>query len=114
MEINGKITFWELLDEYSIRIPVIQRDYAQGRSNVKDIRENFLDSIKIALTTNTELDLNFVYGSVSDTIFTPIDGQQRLTTLYLIHVYFLLSLGKDLDNRRYSQIKKFTYETRTT
>ena len=48
---NGdeKITFWELLDECSIEIPVIQRDYAQGRENVSDIRKNFLESIKNAL-----------------------------------------------------------------
>ena len=37
MEGNEKITFWELLDEYSIEIPVIQRDYAQGRENVEDM-----------------------------------------------------------------------------
>lgn len=65
MEGNEKITFWELLDEYSIEIPVIQRDYAQGRENVEDIRNNFLESIKNALDTKTDLDLNFVYGSAN-------------------------------------------------
>ena len=70
MEGNEKITFWELLDEYSIEIPVIQRDYAQGRENVEDIRNNFLESIKNALDTKTDLDLNFVYGSANGKLYT--------------------------------------------
>ena len=114
MEGNEKITFWELLDEYSIEIPVIQRDYAQGRENVEDIRNNFLESIKNALDTKTDLDLNFVYGSANGKLFTPIDGQQRLTTLYLIHVYLMLALEKKMDKGSNKRIAKFTYETRTT
>lgn len=114
MEGNEKITFWELLDEYSIEIPVIQRDYAQGRENVEDIRNNFLESIKNALDTKTDLDLNFVYGSANGKLFTPIDGQQRLTTLYLLHVYLMLALEKKMDKGSNKRIAKFTYETRTT
>lgn len=88
MDGNERITFWELLDEKKIEIPVIQRDYAQGRDkdNVNDIRKNFLNSIKDALKNEEPLDLNFVYGSTKGNTFIPIDGQQRLTTLYLIHL----------------------------
>lgn len=94
MDGNERITFWELLDEKKIEIPVIQRDYAQGRDkdNVNDIRKNFLNSIKDALKNEEPLDLNFVYGSTKGNTFIPIDGQQRLTTLYLIHVYLMLVL----------------------
>ena len=28
---NSNITFYKLLSEYEIKIPIIQRDYAQGR-----------------------------------------------------------------------------------
>ena len=114
MEGNERITFWELLNEYSIEIPVIQRDYAQGRSNAGDIRKNFLESIKNALDTKTELDLNFVYGSTNSSLFTPIDGQQRLTTLYLLHVYIMLAIGKQMNKGKNKRIQNFTYETRTT
>lgn len=50
MDGNERITFWELLDEKKIEIPVIQRDYAQGRDkdNVNDIRKNFLINRNIA------------------------------------------------------------------
>lgn len=113
-EMGEKLTFWKLLGRYSIEIPVIQRDYAQGRDNAVDIRENFLESIKSALENDTDLDLNFVYGSVKNSLFIPIDGQQRLTTLFLLHVYVLLSLGKSMDSVPYNRIAKFTYETRTT
>lgn len=116
MDDNKRITFWELLDENKIEIPVIQRDYAQGRDkdNVNDIRRNFLNSIKYALKNEEPLDLNFVYGSTKGEIFTPIDGQQRLTTLYLLHVYLMLVLDKDFEKKANRRIRKFTYETRTT
>lgn len=60
------------------------------------------------------MDLNFVYGSTKGNTFIPIDGQQRLTTLYLIHVYLMLVLGKKFEKGSNKRIKKFTYETRTT
>ena len=40
---NNKYTFWKLLDENSIEIPIIQRDYAQGRIDENKIRDKFLD-----------------------------------------------------------------------
>lgn len=107
MDGNERITFWELLDEKKIEIPVIQRDYAQGRDkdNVNDIRKNFLNSIKDALKNEEPLDLNFVYGSTKGNTFIPIDGQQRLTTLYLIHVYLMLVLGKKFEKGSNKRIK---------
>ena len=111
-----KISFWELLDEYaSIEIPVIQRDYAQGRTSkeVSDIRNNFIMSIRESLVNKSLLDLNFVYGSTDDDVFIPIDGQQRLTTLFLVHLYLLIVTGKDLSKKSYKRIKRFRYKTRT-
>ena len=78
----GKYTFWKLLSEREIEIPVIQRDYAQGRKTATQIRKGFLLSIEEALVNRKPLDMNFVYGSIEDKEqFIPIDGQQRLTTL---------------------------------
>ena len=112
-----KISFWELLDEYdSIEIPVIQRDYAQGRTSkeISDIRNNFIMSIRDSLINKSLLDLNFVYGSTEDEVFIPIDGQQRLTTLFLVHLYLLIVTEKDLSKKSYKRIKRFRYKTRTS
>lgn len=74
-----------------IEIPLIQRDYAQGRNTqtVKLIRDNFLDAVCKPLNSDvTILDLDFVFGDVgAKGKFYPLDGQQRLTTLFLLHVY---------------------------
>lgn len=74
----------------SIEIPLIQRDYAQGRTDarVSDIRERFLDVLYGALAGDEYVGLDFVYGDVEEGILRPLDGQQRLTTLFLLHWYF--------------------------
>lgn len=109
----GKYTFWKLLDEREIEIPVIQRDYAQGRKSASSIRSSFLGSIEDALVNDKELDLNFVYGSIEDkNQFVPIDGQQRLTTMFLLHLYLIHATGRNVDD--YKDLKKFKYSTRMT
>ena len=72
-----------------IVIPIIQRDYAQGRENpeVNRVRNRFLDSLYGAVTEHP-ITLDFVYGDIDENgIMTPLDGQQRLTTLFLLHWY---------------------------
>ena len=79
----------------SIEIPIIQRDYAQGRedSDTTMIRRDFLDVLIRALTTTESVSLDFVYGEVSDGVLKPLDGQQRLTTLFLLHWYVASRAG---------------------
>ncbi len=103
--------FNELIKEYDISIPIIQRDYAQGRNNIDvvEIRDNFLNTIDNKLSNNSELHLDFIYGSIKKDKFIPLDGQQRLTTLYLLHFYFGKKEGKDIE-----YLSKFTYETRSS
>lgn len=90
------ITYQELLRRHQrIRIPRLQRDYAQGRKGSKetDVRNTFLDVLHKALERASEpaftpLNLDFVYGSREQSPvehFSPLDGQQRLTTLFLLH-----------------------------
>lgn len=72
-----------------IIIPIIQRDYAQGRkrSDVTRVRCRFLESLYKAVTEKP-ITLDFVYGDIDDEgNMTPLDGQQRLTTLFLLHWY---------------------------
>ena len=86
---SSKYSFWNLLKEYSIEIPIIQRDYAQGRisDNATIIREELLDAIYQSLTEQEPLEFDFVYGTVEGDILYPLDGQQRLTTFFLLHWY---------------------------
>ena len=95
-----------------IIIPIIQRDYAQGRlgSDVSRVRSRFLDSLYKAVTEKP-VTLDFVYGDIDDEgNMTPLDGQQRLTTLFLLHWY---AAKKDkIAEEEYQFLKKFSYETR--
>lgn len=96
----------------SVEIPMIQRDYAQGREDpgTADIRGNFLDALLDALTHAAPISLDFVYGRVTDRgVFHPLDGQQRLTTLFLLH-WYLASLTGHLDAS--TPWAKFSYSTR--
>lgn len=106
---TNKITFWQLLQNNSIEIPIVQRDYAQGRAGKEYLRKNFLTSLKQALDGET-LKLDFVYGSVENNTLQPLDGQQRLTTLWLLHWYIALFAGKYEET--FNILSKFSYETR--
>ena len=92
-----------------ISIPIIQRDYAQGRKDAASIRDKFLDEIFNRLNKEENLFLDFVYGSIEGDKFIPIDGQQRLTTLFLLHLYFAKKEKKECE-----YLKGFTYETRSS
>ncbi|WP_051776669.1 DUF262 domain-containing protein [Pseudorhizobium pelagicum] len=99
-------------DIETIEIPIIQRDFAQGRQNieVKRIRRSFLDVLKQALTSEEEISLDFVYGDTKGGRFIPLDGQQRLTSLYLLHWYLAVRCRVSDEERDF--IKRFTYHTR--
>lgn len=106
----NQTTFWNLLTENKIEIPIIQRDYAQGREGKEYLRQTFLESLKQALDENEVLKLDFVYGSAENGALQPLDGQQRLTTLWLLHWYIAMRAGKL--HEAGETLKKFTYETR--
>lgn len=85
-----------LFREYDeIKIPIIQRDYAQGRESVREIRKNFLNSIKDHLSDRLHLD--FIYGSLEKhdkrKVLILLDGQQRITTLFLLYWYSAIKEG---------------------
>lgn len=115
VENKSKYTFWQIISKYSIQIPIIQRDYAQGRifERVTEIRHNFLDNLYTALNNDEHLNLDFVYGSIrNQDIFIPLDGQQRLTTLFLLHWY--LAVKENNICKVKHKLLKFTYETRAS
>lgn len=114
-------TFIELFDSpeqgrpaiTSIEIPIIQRDFAQGRPDdeASGIRERFLDAVVRACVTDAEMALDFVYGDVKAGVLRPLDGQQRLTTLFLLH-WYVASRANVLDPA--APWLRFSYATRPT
>ena len=133
----NRYTLYELLGGkegkkgFKVVIPIIQRDYVQGRKDKKasDVRKNFIKDLIDTLDANTsedilidinegekkaiqnKMDLNFVYGNLSgESVFYPVDGQQRLTTLYLLHWYLAVCCDeiKDFPD------KDFSYATRSS
>lgn len=126
-ESGERLSFYKLLKlkKYRIQIPIIQRDFAQGRKTSKDVRDNFLQALYKYLDENKpNRDLDFIYGSLSEingeTIFIPLDGQQRLTTLFLLHWYLYQISDNDEKKKEFKitllkdGISMFTYETRSS
>jgi len=108
---TDKITLIELLKINTISIPKIQRDYIQGQNGPRNnaVREEFLKDIKQKFESDSEMNMDFIYGSLNDGIFTPLDGQQRLTTLFLLH-WFALNTNDYSDNKKH--LKNFSFEVR--
>jgi hypothetical protein len=95
-----------------IVIPIIQRDYVQGRidAEVNRIRARFLDSLHQAIMADP-ITLDFVYGDIkADGVMTPLDGQQRLTALFLLHWY--AAKKEYIAATEHLFLGNFSYETR--
>lgn len=119
-----RLSFFKLFTEknFKVEIPIIQRDYAQGRSSEGEVRSNFLNALFEYLQEGKpNRDLDFVYGTVLEdgesSRFIPLDGQQRLTTLFLLH-WYLGHISNQSDLLKKVLLKKnksqFSYETRTS
>ena len=104
----------------AVEIPIIQRDYAQGREQSADVLDAFLASLRRALQgePGKALDLDFIYGTFENDgskVLSLLDGQQRLTTLFLLHWYIATCEGQLEDfQARWTKRgrSRFTYATR--
>ena len=102
----------EVVQLKKIAIPIIQRDYAQGRidAEINRIRTRFLDSLHKAIVGDP-ITLDFVYGDINaDGVMTPLDGQQRLTALFLLHWY--AAKKENIEASEHLFLENFSYETR--
>ena len=121
----NKYTFIDLLEkkcfEFSkIEIPLLQRDYVQGQKEtggnlpINKTGFRFIKEIFESLKNKKTMDLDFIYGSMGNgKSFILLDGQHRLTTLFLLHWYFACKdfNDKELD-KKLAMLSNFTYETR--
>ena len=117
-EVNSNfITFFT---RHKIEIPLIQRDYVQGSNLQSKKRNEFIDSLFEALKDDGKpCELDFIYGTENNGVFLPLDGQQRLTTLFLLHWYLINKCRLENPNeykRIMAEIKwdacEFSYKTR--
>lgn len=148
-------SFYDIVSNYIIEVPIIQREYAQGRNTekVKSIRKRFVTDLAKTISNNEEIHLGFVYGkiegkenirrkiinkeavsSILEAVkfyannlefkisanieeieneesnqnllkFIPLDGQQRLTTLYLLYWYLYFKGAQSKNNDWLSHFK---------
>jgi len=118
--------------DYKIIIPQIQRDYAQGREDKnkeKKIKsyDFIFKLVKVLKNEDTDLNLDFIYGYTNEIPkkqieFVPLDGQQRLTTLWLLHWYLSPKKESEKNGKKINTVAEevkewlgnFTYETRNS
>ena len=108
---------------FSIEIPALQRDYAQGRWAQKEIGKGFVNALIKALDGGDKakgLHLDFIYGYTDEKDSKKlilIDGQQRLTTLWLLHLYLYKRLELEGQVKESNDIKnwlgRFSYAARS-
>lgn len=111
--------FWKLLKGKDIVMPLYQRDYVQGRNDdaTKLIRTEFVADLINAIVNKQKLELHFVFGGRDNNkdginVFVPVDGQQRLTALFLLHWYVLFKGGATDQQKK--QLSRFHYKSRET
>jgi uncharacterized protein with ParB-like and HNH nuclease domain len=115
-----QFTLKYLLESYKVMIPQIQRDYAQGRESESELRKGFVSKIKQTIQENDpNLNLDFIYGysekaGKDEEVFIPLDGQQRLTTLWLTHWFLAPRIEDKIIDDAKAYLSKFTYETRVS
>lgn len=107
-----------LLSRYRVVIPGIQRHYVQGANNPKaeSVRKQFIKEIFTAIEKKqNEFNLHFIYGPINtngEDSFVPVDGQQRLTTLWLIARYAVEKAESSDRKDLLRLLSRFTYEDR--
>lgn len=140
--LNDIKSFAELLSVCGIEIPMLQRDYVQGRIHdisklqlkkdalskeivkryidERDKRDSFvtqlINSLRDPISSPTQL--TFIYGNKEKTgstnnstkqteSFLPLDGQQRLTTLFLLSWILIFKIKTD-NQTEYNQLQQTT------
>ena len=119
-------SLWSLLSVrgLSVRIPALHRDYVQGRQDAEAerVRRKLLDDLSDALREaasdpaglRSGMDLGFLCGCVEqDRSLIPVDGQQRLTTLFLLHWLLAFRSGRlESDPEVREALLRFRFEGR--
>lgn len=73
---NNTTNLKAFLTNHNVEVPMLQRDYAQGRKSQEKVAEEFLDAIFDVLCGEVKsLHIDFIYGYKEGEKFILIDGQ---------------------------------------
>lgn len=113
------INYMDFTRDRVVAIPVIQRDYVQGAEQNSVKRDEFLTTLFQSLRSKDgRVNLDFIYGTLSAHVRAgrpgheslPVDGQQRLTTLYLL-AWLLAQRGLEPEQKK-PEVPWLDYRTR--
>lgn len=83
----------DIFSNINYLVPIYQRNYAWSETQIEQLIEDIESSID---DSNKNYFLgNLIVNQTDNNIYEVIDGQQRLTTLYLIEKYLEVSFSKD-------------------
>ena len=109
-------TIGQLLNNYTLFVPEIQRDYVWGATeNYKEVLLPFLQALDSNLKGDKLYNIGFLYSYKHSKIENyVIDGQQRFTTIILL--LYVLSVREHVGFTSYLRVKeptmRFTYNVR--
>lgn len=83
----------QLLSDYHIAVPEIQREYVWGMEENKTVLFQFLEDLNSEKTSNIGFLYSYEPGHTNNEIYL-IDGQQRFTTALLLMFYLALKEGE--------------------
>lgn len=87
------ISVSDIFSNINYLVPIYQRNYAWSETQIEQLIEDIESSID---NSNKNYFLgNLIVNQTDNNIYEVIDGQQRLTTLYLIEKYLEISFSKD-------------------
>ena len=107
-----------LLSVCRVTVPSTQRHYVQGAENPKaqQVRERFINDVLCTFRSGRELKLDFVFGPIDTEgvdSFVPVDGQQRISTVWLLLRYAVEYIREDATRKKLlSLLERFSYAGR--
>ena len=83
----------DVFDNINYLVPIYQRNYAWSEIQIEQLIEDIESSID---SSNTNYFLgNLIVNQMDNNVYEVIDGQQRLTTLYLLEKYLGIVFAKE-------------------
>ncbi len=88
-----KIPVSHVFDNINYLVPIYQRNYAWGEMQIVQLIEDIESSI--GSSNNSYFLGNLIVNQTDNNVYEVIDGQQRLTTLYLLEKYLGIIFAKE-------------------
>ena len=115
-----KFNIISFLESHAIAIPAIQRGYVHGENTpkAKETLGNFISCFRSLMSADEKdapFSLDFTYGVEDHGAVIPIDGQQRITTLWLTYLFCVHRFCPEQEKEAHlSRLRRFSYLGRTS